>query len=133
MSRIHIPGLLRWRCVICDAPTDQRHHAAYKGDFRRDDDGLDAWCLVPLCDLHHAHLHRCWDALSHGVQLPLFTLQYVVNPHVIAVRALKTTQPPAVQLGFGDLLGPAGEHWRDLERQWRQLEVEFPRDDHLAA
>src|SRR3954454_2399673 len=129
MTRIHLPGMVRWRCAICDAPTDQRHHAAYQGDLRRDDDGADAWCLVPLCDHHHAHLHRCWDALSRSVQLPLFTLQYVANPHVVAARTLKAAQPAALQLTFADQLSREGEYWRAVERRWRGLEVEFPRDD----
>jgi hypothetical protein len=107
MTRIHIPGMHRWRCAICSAPTDQRHHASYRDDPE--------WSLVPLCEEHHAHLHRCHDALKRSVPLPLLTLQYVVCPEVVMQRATRAARRTHGQLDFGQQVGRAGAAWQAWE------------------
>jgi hypothetical protein len=98
-------------CIVsgCDTRTDQRHHADYRADER--------WGhrRFPICDEHHAHLHRLWDGISRQIPLTLFTLNYVIDPQATALDAIALMAPASAQLSFAELPTRAGEHWRAWE------------------
>lgn len=126
MTRIHLPGAARWRCAICSAPTDQRHHVDYRADER--------WALVPLCDDHHERLHRAWEAIERSVSLAVFSAQFIAGPE--RAEALARIVPAtriAAQLSFADQATRQGEHWREVEATWAELWEEFADEwDHAA-
>jgi len=114
MTRIHLPGAPRWRCAICAEPTDQRHHTSYRAEER--------WALVPLCDDHHARLHRAWEAIDRSVDLAVFSAQFIANPeHAETMARIVPATQLARQLSFADQATPQGEHWRAVEAKWAEL------------
>lgn len=123
MAYVHIPGMKRYRCWICGAPSDQRHHAAYP-PWRQDLD--ERFALLPLCEEHHADLHRLHEHLGRKVSLALFTLWYVHNP-VLAVQQVQAIQPG--QLDFGQQNTPQGEYWQQWEALFLEFEPEWRQDE----
>lgn len=110
---VFIPGMARYRCTICGAPTDQLHHA----DYRRQNELDEHFDRLPLCEAHHVDLHQLHDAMGRRVSLTLWTLAYIASQAGAAQKAARFSQ----QLDFGQQSTPQGETWRRWETIYREF------------
>lgn len=116
---------MQWTCIICQAPTDQRHHIDYRSP--------ETWTLVPLCNRHHTHLHKVHDRVrGDGVSIAVVSARYLFDPDV--ARSLAITGDPYRQLSFADQATPHGEYWRRwMDAQEAKTQAAMREEDKRRA
>lgn len=107
------------RATGCHRPATQAHHITYHPRVP------DPWSKVGLCADHHEQLHALFEPVRDDIPLVVFSFQYLDDPGRIerwATSEERLAAPPVVkapvharQLSFGDLFGPGGEYWRQLD------------------